>query len=169
VSPSRPSGTPRRALGAADQSAWHALAWSEIIAGFDSFIFVVPEYNHGIPGVLKNASDYCFWEFQRKPAAFLGYGGTGGVRAVEQLRLICVERSMAPLRSAIHIGRDVYAAVASGRGHFSDFEALQHSASQMLDELAWWTAALSNARKQRPAERTWQESVNSTMVKNGGT
>lgn len=63
-------------------------AWSAKIAAFDAFVFVTPEYNHGTSGALKNAIDYLFREWNNKAAAFVSYGGAGGARAVEQLRLI---------------------------------------------------------------------------------
>lgn len=54
-----------------------AASWSQRIAAMDGFIFVTAEYNHGISGVLKNALDHAYREFNRKPAAFIGYGGVG--------------------------------------------------------------------------------------------
>jgi NAD(P)H-dependent FMN reductase len=61
--------------------------WSAKIDSFDGYIFVTAEYNHGIPGALKNAIDYLYKEWNNKAAGFVGYGSAGGVRAVEQLRL----------------------------------------------------------------------------------
>ena len=46
------------------------------------------EYNHGLPSVLKNALDYAYAEYNRKPATFVGYGSAGAAPAVEQLRLV---------------------------------------------------------------------------------
>ena len=62
-----------------------ALRWSRKIASLDGYIFVTAEYNHSIPAVLKNALDYLYSEIQRKPATFLGYGGTGAARAIGHL------------------------------------------------------------------------------------
>jgi NAD(P)H-dependent FMN reductase len=78
--------------------------WSEKTAELDGYIFVTAEYNHSVPGVLENALDHVYPECNRKPAAFVGYAGVGGARAVEQLRLICIELQMAPTRTAVHIG-----------------------------------------------------------------
>jgi NAD(P)H-dependent FMN reductase len=89
-----------------------ALRWGKKMAEFDGYLFVTAEYNHGVPGVLKNALDYAYPEFNKKPAAFVGYGGVGGARAVEQLRLICIELQMAPTRTAVHIGVEPYLGVA---------------------------------------------------------
>jgi NAD(P)H-dependent FMN reductase len=51
----------------------------------DAFIIVSPEYNHGIPGVLKNALDWVYQEWNNKPVAFVSYGSVGGARVIEQL------------------------------------------------------------------------------------
>ena len=73
----------------------------------DGFIVLTAEYNHGYPAVLKNAMDWTFPEWQRKPIAFVGWGNVGGACAIEQLRLVAVEFEMAPLRHAVHILPDV--------------------------------------------------------------
>ena len=78
-------------------------AWQAKVASLDGYIFTAAEYNHGPTAVLKNALDYAFKEWNNKPAAFVGYGGVGGTRAVEQLRLHAVELEMAPIRNAVHI------------------------------------------------------------------
>ena len=52
----------------------------------------------------KNALDYAYPEWARKPVAFVAYGAVGGARAVEHLRLIAVELQAVPLRNAVHIG-----------------------------------------------------------------
>ena len=46
-------------------------AWSEKIAEFDGFVFVTPQYNWSIPGVLKVALDHLFHEWLGKPAAIV--------------------------------------------------------------------------------------------------
>src|ERR1700730_6145133 len=65
----------------------HTKAWGAKIDSFDGYVFVTPEYNHGMNGALKNAIDFVFREWNNKAAGFVGYGGAGGVRAVEHLRL----------------------------------------------------------------------------------
>ena len=62
----------------------HTKTWSAKIDSFDAYIFVTAEYNHGIPGALKNAIDFLFKEWNNKVAGFVSYGSAGGVRAVEQ-------------------------------------------------------------------------------------
>ena len=60
----------------------HTRRWSELVGSFGGFIFVIPEYNHAMPAVVKNAIDYLFTEWNDKAAGFVSYGFTGGVRAV---------------------------------------------------------------------------------------
>ena len=114
---------------------------------FDAFIFTAAEYNRGPTAVLKNALDYAYAEWSNKPVAFVGYGGVGGARAVEQLRLHAIELQMAPIRSAIHILFPDYLAVIKDGKPLSELEHLNQAARQMLDQLAWWTAALKAARE----------------------
>jgi NAD(P)H-dependent FMN reductase len=66
----------------------HTKQWASVIASFDGFVIVTPEYNHSIPGVLKNAIDYLYAEWANKAVGFVSYGVAGGVRAVEHLRTI---------------------------------------------------------------------------------
>ena len=133
-----------------------ALRWGEKVAELDGYLFVTAEYNHGIPGVLKNALDHAYPEFNRKPAAFVGYGGVGGARAVEQLRLVCVELQMAPTRTAVHIGVEPFLGVLREGKELSDFDYLNESGEATLDELAWWTRTLKAGRTAaaRPLEKS---------------
>src|SRR6202022_1178786 len=80
-----------------------AQRWQKKVGEFDAFIFTAAEYNRGPTAVLKNALDYAFNEWTNKPVSFVGYGGVGGARAIEQLRLNAIELQMAPIRTAAHI------------------------------------------------------------------
>jgi NAD(P)H-dependent FMN reductase len=123
-----------------------ARRWAEKVAGLDGFIIVTAEYNRGPPAVLKNALDYAYREFNHKPVAFVGYGGVGGARAVEQLRLIAVELQMAPTRSGVHIGGADFIGMYMQGKTFADNPHLDATAVTLLDELAWWAGALKSAR-----------------------
>lgn len=120
----------------------NAARWQKKLAEFDGYIFVTAEYNRSVPGSLKNALDQAYVEWNRKPAAAVGYGSTGGARAVEHLRTIAIELQMVPVRSAVHIGGSEFVRVHPGMGKepISAIEsAILPSANAMLDELAWWT------------------------------
>jgi NAD(P)H-dependent FMN reductase len=69
----------------------HTKTWAAKINSFDGYVFVTPEYNHGICGAMKNAIDYVYREWNNKAAGFVGYGSVGGARAVEHLRLVMAE------------------------------------------------------------------------------
>ncbi len=81
-----------------------AIRWQQTVGRFDGYIFVVPEYNHSIPGVLKNALDQAYTQWERKPFTAMAYGGVGGARALEHLRGIGVELQMVSTRTAVHLG-----------------------------------------------------------------
>lgn len=129
-----------------DERLENVQRWKEKIAELDGYIFVTAEYNHSIPGVFKNALDYAYAEFNKKPATFVGYGGVGGARAVEQLRLIVIECQVASTRTAVHIGMGPYRAVTREGKSLSDFDFLDTSAETALDELSWWTHTLRAGR-----------------------
>jgi NAD(P)H-dependent FMN reductase len=123
-----------------------AQRWQRKVAEFDGYVFVTAEYNHGIPAVLKNALDYAYPEWNRKPAAFVGYGSVGAARSIEQLRLVCVELQMAPTRTGVYIQGGDFMAVWQGGKDIEELSYLQKNAKDMLDELRWWSAALMVAR-----------------------
>jgi NAD(P)H-dependent FMN reductase len=79
----------------------HTKAWAAKIASFDGFVFVAPEYNHGISGALKNAIDFLYAEWNNKAAGFVSYGSAGGARSVESLRLVMGELMVADVRAQV--------------------------------------------------------------------
>lgn len=87
-------------------------AWAERIGQTEAFLIVTPEYNHGYPGVLKNALDWVGREWVDKPVAFVSYGNiNGGARAVEQLRQVANELGLIQVANAIYfpnISRDAF-------------------------------------------------------------
>lgn len=121
-----------------------AVAWQKKLGEFDGYIFVTPEYNRSITGALKNALDHAYVEWNRKPAGIMGYGATGGTRAVEHLRNIAVELQMVPMRNAVHLqGADFIAVHPMGaNGPMETVEAhIAPGAKAMLDEMDWWLSA----------------------------
>jgi NAD(P)H-dependent FMN reductase len=124
-----------------------AQRWQKKIGEFDAYVVTAAEYNRGPTAVLKNALDYAYGEWTNKPVAFVGYGGVGGARAVEQLRLIAIELQMAPIRTAVHILFPAYLAVVKEGKKLGEFDYLNQSAKDMLNQLLWWTNALKSARE----------------------
>ncbi len=122
--------------------------FSRVIDRADGYVILTGEYNHGYPAVLKNALDSTFVEWRRKPVAYVGWGNTGGARAIEQLRAVAVEFEMAPLRHAVHVLPDVFIALrqASDRADLSPFAPLESRLDLLAEDLAWWMGALASAR-----------------------
>src|SRR6266516_2581844 len=140
----RPSGKVSPAWGPSNNEV--AQRWQKRIDLLDGFIMVTPEYNRGPAAVLKNALDYAYKEWNQKPVAFVAYGGVGGARAVEQLRLHAIELKMAPILSVVHIQFPVYLAVSKEGKIFNEFPEIVQSANMMFDQLLWWVKALKWAR-----------------------
>ena len=78
-------------------------AWSRAVDACDGFVFVTPEYNHSVPGTMKNAFDSLGSEWTGKPVAFVGYSGTGAIRAIEHWRQIVSNFSMFDIRNQVGI------------------------------------------------------------------
>ena len=122
-------------------------AWNNKIKSADAYVIVTPEYNHSVPGGLKNAIDsvWVSFGFRNKPVAFVSYAGgqTGGVRAIEHLAHVFVETESAPMRNSVVIPNVRQAFDADGQPVNPVMNA---AADIMLDDLAWWSAALEKAR-----------------------
>ncbi|MCQ6560585.1 NADPH-dependent FMN reductase [Paenibacillus mendelii] len=118
--------------------------WADKIKEADGYLFISPEYNHSFTSALKNALDYLYEEWGRKPASFIGYGPTGGIRGIEQLRLVLIELKMAALGSALHLTK-VHEKIVNNRFIASDHDT--SSLNHALDDLLWWSRALSEAKK----------------------
>ena len=122
--------------------------WTAEIAGSDAFVIVAAEYNFGPPAVLKNALDWVYPEWNRKPIGFVSYGSAAGTRSVQQLRDAAVELQMAPIRSAVHLPRETLMAYFMGGDVQVALSNSDDAAEAMIDDLLWWTAALKTARTQ---------------------
>ncbi len=124
-----------------------AQAWQKKIDSLDGYIVLAAEYNRGPTGALKNALDHAYNEWNRKPVAFVGYGGVGGARAVEQLRLIAIELQMAPIRAGVHILLPDFMAIMQGEKQLGEIDHLNQGADDMLAQFDWWLKTLTLARK----------------------
>jgi hypothetical protein len=81
------------------------------------------------------------------PIGFVGYGGAGAARAVEQLRLIAIELQMVPVSRAVHIGMVESLGIMQQGKTFEDFPHLAQAANRLLDDMSWWTNVLKPARE----------------------
>lgn len=123
-----------------------AEAWRHKIGRYDAFIATAAEYNHGPTAVLKNAFDSASYEWNRKPIAFVGYGGVGGARAIEHLRGVAIELQMAPIRQEVNIAMEPFLGVMQQGKTLDDYPYLVASRTGVFDNLVWWGNALKAAR-----------------------
>ncbi len=118
----------------------------------DAILFVTPEYNYSIPGVLKNAIDcgsrpYGDSAWSGKPVAIMGasIGGQGTSRAQYHLRQTFVFLNMYPVNQP-----EVMVSNAHKRfdqeGKLTD-ETSKKLVQQLLSELVNWTKRLSNGAR----------------------
>ena len=115
----------------------------------DAFVIVTPEYNHSFPAPLKNALDRYGSPWRGRPVGFISYGGlSGGLRAVEQLRLVLAELHGATLRETVSFHNHWERFDDAGRPR--DGKATEAAAARFLDQLAWWGEGLRRARAAAP-------------------
>ena len=122
----------------------HTKSWARKIASFDGFVIVTPEYNHGTSGVLKNAIDFLYAEWNNKAVGFVSYGGVGGARAAEHLRLVAGELQMADVRQQVALS------MITEFENFSVFKPGAYNTdalSTLLDQVIAWSAALAPLRE----------------------
>ncbi|MER5949778.1 NAD(P)H-dependent oxidoreductase [Streptomyces sp. NPDC001904] len=116
----------------------------------DAYMVITPEYNHSFPAHLKHLIDLHHTEWRAKPVGFVSYGGVaGGLRAVEQLRLVFAELHCVTVRDSVSFHKvtpDHFA--PDGPAH--DPEGAPGAAKVLLDQLDWWAHALRTARAERP-------------------
>lgn len=121
----------------------HTLRWAAKIGSFDGYVFVTPEYNHGISAALKNAIDYLYAEWNHKAAGFVSYGGAGGARAVEHLRLVMGNLMVADVTPQVLLSLN------TDFEEWSRFKPDPRHAGElheMLDPLIAWAGALRGVR-----------------------
>jgi NAD(P)H-dependent FMN reductase len=121
----------------------HTKAWGAKIDSFDGYVFVTPEYNHGINGALKNAIDFLYREWNNKAAGFVGYGGAGAARAISQLRAVMAYLQVATVQNQVQLS------LMTDFENFNVFKPAEHqekSVNTMLDQLVAWAGALKTLR-----------------------
>jgi NAD(P)H-dependent FMN reductase len=141
--PVSPRYNPAREIDAVAQK------WLARLDAADAYVFVTPEYNHSISGVLKNAFDYIDWQLKHKPAAIVAHGAVGGARAAMHLKEIISESKAVPIPSTV-----TFHGVSDGideAGIISQALQLnpygpQTALDNLLAELKWYSDALAAAR-----------------------
>lgn len=123
----------------------HTRIWQAKMGEFDGFVIITAEHNHSFPASLKNAIDFVNNEFSYKPVAYVGYGGEGAVRAVEQLRQIAATFRQYDLKPQV---------VIAGQGNFTDVdtdfvpgEKHLRNAEVIIKEISFWAREMASIRE----------------------
>ncbi|MGW1603496.1 NADPH-dependent FMN reductase [Streptomyces eurythermus] len=122
------------------------------LADADGFVFLTPEYNHSFPAPVKNVIDWHMTEWAYKPVAFVGYGGSGGIRAIEQLRAVFPELRATTVRESVLLPMPWEHLDADGR--FVPPPGADQALHATMRELRAWAQALRSLRAADPAGRT---------------
>ncbi|TDC85974.1 NADPH-dependent oxidoreductase [Micromonospora sp. KC606] len=115
----------------------------------DAFILVTPEYNRSFPASIKSLIDWHYTQWRAKPIGFVSYGSmSGGLRAVEQLRLVFAEMHAVTVRDCVSFAN--YWEQFQEDGTLGNPEPAQEAAKDLLNQLGWWAEALLDARANNP-------------------
>ncbi len=125
--------------------------WLDKLDEFEAYIFVTAEYNHSIPGVLKNALDFIDWQIMRKPAAVVSHGSAGGARAATDLKEILSEDRAVLVPTQPPLAVIGMSEIIDEDGNMNE-EARnnpygpQVALESLIEEVKWYSDALSQAR-----------------------
>lgn len=124
--------------------------WLDALESADAYVFVTPEYNHGMPAGLKSAIDYINFQIMKKPFLVVSHGANGGARSGEQLKnVLNANIGAVPVPSSVTINGMVgFHDLISEDGEITDeaTKSVQKSLDGKLEELAWYSKALKDAR-----------------------
>jgi len=128
--------------------------WLDKLNEADGYIVVTPEYNRGMPGVLKNAIDYLDWQLERKPVALVSHGSTGGALAASHIREAV--RQLGGINVPDVVTVNGAHAMFDDEGHISPEAAAspygpQAALTRLFDGLTWWATTLKAGREQPAA------------------
>src|SRR5205807_3850378 len=124
-------------------------AFSDLVTRADGLILVVPEYNHGYPGLLKHALDMNLKEYIHKAVGICGVsaGPFGGARAIETLLPVMRELGLVTIFEDVNFGR--IGTLFDERGKLLD-ENFVRRVDGFLNELIWMCRVLRHGRESIP-------------------
>jgi NAD(P)H-dependent FMN reductase len=123
--------------------------WGEAVRAQDAFVLVTPEYNHSYPGVVKDALDVIYPEWNLKPFGLVGVssGRFGGARALEHLRPVIAEIGGLAIHEVLNFGPIKDAFDESSQPLDSK---TPDRTKHFLDRLTWWAKVLKDNRNSFP-------------------
>ncbi len=120
--------------------------YADIVSRCDGLILVVPEYNHGYPGLLKHALDTCLEEYIHKAVGICGVsaGPFGGTRVIEHLLPVMRELGLVTTFTDVNFS-NVQKVFGEG-GELLD-DSFVRRVGKFLDELIWMARVLRHGRE----------------------
>jgi len=124
--------------------------FGEAMERADGLVLVVPEYNHGYPGLLKHVLDTCLKEYIHKPVGVCGVsaGGFGGTRVIENLLPVLRELGLVTIFWDGNFSNA--ASLFDENGVPGDGPALSGRMVRYFDELIWMATVLRYGRENVP-------------------
>lgn len=119
------------------------IRWNQTLGRFDGFIFVAAEYNHSLPGVLKNAIDSAKDVWFNKAAGVVSYGSSNGARSAEHLRSVLTELQVANVRQQVMFS--LFEDFENG-SKFAPRNIHQGNLNELTRQLVAWAGALVPVR-----------------------
>src|SRR6266566_3208385 len=121
-------------------------AFSDLVTRADGLILVVPEYNHGYPGLLKHALDMNLKEYIHKAVGICGVsaGAFGGARVIEHLLPVMRELGLVAIFEDVNFGK--VGTLFDERGNLLN-ESYVRRVDKFLDELIWMSGVLRHGRE----------------------
>src|SRR5436853_7243077 len=125
-------------------------AFSDLVTRADGLILVVPEYNHGYPGLLKHALDMNLKEYSHKAVGICGVsaGPFGGARVIEALLPVMRELGLVAIFEDVNFGK--VGTLFDERGQLLD-ENFIRRVDGFLNELIWMSRVLRHGRQDVPS------------------
>jgi len=121
-------------------------AFSATIERCDGIILIVPEYNHGYPGLLKHALDMNLKEYIHKAVGICGVsaGPFGGARVIEGLLPVMRELGLVAIFEDVNFGK--VGTLFDEQGNLLD-QSYVRRVDKFLNELIWMARVLRHGRE----------------------
>src|SRR5438477_3866213 len=123
--------------------------FSNLVTRADGLILVVPEYNHGYPGLLKHALDMNLEEYIHKAVGICGVsaGAFGGARVIEALLPVMRELGLVTIFEDVNFGN--VGKLFDEQGSLLD-QSYVRRVGKFLNELIWMARVLRYGRENIP-------------------
>lgn len=109
-------------------------AWTTKVGSADAYVFVVPEYNHSMSAIQKNALDWVFKEWNGKKAAVVTYNWYDHKNAVDTIKAVfpIVKLELVEPVAGLKFGAEI---APDGSGTIIDEQALKEKVKTTIDAL----------------------------------